>query len=192
MLLSTTLLPVLLLAIRVLSAPIETPTSTIVDHSDTFAKRETPCIALGTCSGDIPPRAEKSPVPEASEIAEKITVEKDLALFFTGGAGEKADDYKKTFHPNLKRIRDSTPKDYIKKKKWDDYDLFLHRWSAAFAMASSGTVHVVIPPGGAKEDSHWLVDEWPILNGKNDKVDEVIQVNSEDFKDTKTIYKKKS
>lgn len=172
MLLSNTLLAALLLTTRVLSAPVDSSTSATVDRPNVLVNRG------------------KSPVPEASEITKHITVEKDLSLFFTGGAGDKADHYKKTFHPHLKRIRDSTPKKYTKKNKWDDYDLFLHRWSAAFAMASSGTVHVLIPPGGAKEDSHWLADEWPVLNGNNPNVIEVIQVNSDDFKDTKSIYKK--
>ncbi|MCJ1467374.1 hypothetical protein MMC07_005998 [Pseudocyphellaria aurata] len=202
MLSSNTILLIPLLATAIFSAPTDSLTSTIAAQSDAPTKRETPSIAsnnvhecpywlIDECEDpDVPP-AKKSPVPSVSEIAKVIKVERDLALFYTSEDGfAKVYEFQRLFHPNLKYIHECTPREYYQRTKWDDYWLFINRWSIAFSVASSGTVHVLVPPRGPKNDSNWLTDEWPILNGKNPNVDQVIQVDTEDFENTTIIYEK--
>ncbi|MCJ1467373.1 hypothetical protein MMC07_005997 [Pseudocyphellaria aurata] len=197
-----TLLSVIILAVGALSAPRDPPASTTIDHRDAISNFKTAYLALNKWPSlidspdpfedteDVPFAAEKSPVPEVSVIAKVIQVERNLSLFYTGSAFSALQTYRKSFEPPLKSCFECTPREYWRESKWDDIELFLHRWSAAFALASSGIVYVLIPPEGPMVDSHWELDEWPILNGNNPNVDEVIAINSDDFSNTTVIYKK--
>ncbi len=131
--------------------------------------------------------------PDLEECRQKVKVDADQSMFYSkvGKHEEKPQRY--ADDNGLILVREAYPKGFTDKNSdpsWSGYKAFAMRFSQAFAEATSGTAHVMLPTDGKTDlsDSVWIKTEKPALVADDGKCNRIIKVDPDRFSRTCILW----